>query len=120
MYKQRGYDFDRLFIGQNLKQTTVVSRQPKSKDQPCQRVSHLAETKQFNNHTKDNTKKISKPSIRMSSRNSSIITDSSKESSAEKTSRKQSLSNIHLLACNDKISHTEMTISRYSQVDEVE
>jgi hypothetical protein len=117
MRKQRGYDFDRLFLGQNLKQTTVVSHQLKSKDQPCQRVSHLAETKQFNNYMKDNSKKIAKPTVRMASRNSSIITDISKVSSAEKTSRKQSLSNIQLLACKDKISQIEMTVSKYCPMD---
>jgi hypothetical protein len=120
MRKQRGYDFDRLFIGQNLKQTTVVNCQPKSKDAQYQRVSHLAETKQFNNYTKVNTKKITKPSIRMSNRNSSIITDSSKGSSPEKTSRKQSLSNIQLLACKDKVPQTEITVSHYHKIDEVE
>lgn len=45
MHKPQGYDFERLFMGRDLKKTTVINRISLVKQQPTKQVSDMAQTK---------------------------------------------------------------------------
>lgn len=118
MRKQRAYDFDKLFPGQQPPKQTTVMRQPRSKESAALlKVNHLAETRNPNIQAKPHRKEGKEP-VR-SSRNTSGYTDSSRGSSAEKTSRKPSVANIQLVASRQH-QPRELTVSRAVPFDQVE
>jgi hypothetical protein len=90
MRKQSVYDFEKLFMGHNLKKNGAAAKDPPSREATAQRER----AKQVNNYVRATKPQGINLHIKTSSTVSSV---SSKGSSAEKTSRKPSVGNIHLI-----------------------